>query len=244
MSRLLVLQHLCREGPGLFATVALERAMTIRIVRLDQGESFPKLEPGDLLLVLGGSMGIRDKNDPKYFWMLHELDFIKEALSKRIAIVGVCLGAQLLAHVEGGKVESLLDRSSLKLKPEVGWGAIYASGRSIQDSENILFKSPFNVLHWHGDRIILPPSAELLASSKRCKEQLFKIGANAYGLQFHVEIEDQMFEQWIKEDPDFIRAGLGLDAELTLRKQQKEYGQQTLNTRFAFIRKLFQSLCS
>ncbi len=240
MSRLVVLQHLEREGPGLFTKIAKERGMSLSIFRLDQGDPLPELEKEDLLLVLGGPMGIRDINDPTCLWMSEELDLIKDALSKQIAIIGVCLGAQLLAHADGGEVEILLEKPSLQPLPEVGWKPIYFNDQGEKESWGSFFESPFNVLHWHGDRILLPSSAELIASSNRCKEQLFKIGSFAYGLQFHVEIEDEMVNRWINDDTEFIKSALGENAELILRKQQKVYGNKTLNNRLCFLRKIFE----
>ena len=242
MSRLVVLQHLAREGPGLFVKIAEEREMNVSIYRLDQRDRLPELMQGDLLLVLGGPMGIRDINNANYLWLYEEFDFIKDAFNKHICIIGVCLGAQLLAHAVGGDVEVLLRRSSSEALAEVGWETI-----TFQDQEtNELFsksgKDPFYALHWHGDRILLPPLAELLASSRRCKEQFFQIGRHAYGLQFHVEIDDEMVGIWINEDIEFIRSALGMNAESILQKQQKLYGNKTFRSRLFFLRRLFDEM--
>ena len=108
-----------------------------------------------------------------------------------------------------------------KALPEIGWSQIFIY-KSNKDFK-ALFEDPFHVLHWHGDRILLPPSAELIASSNACKEQLFKIGPFAYGLQFHLEIEDEMVFKWINEDSDFIRSALGQNARFLLQEQQKKF---------------------
>ncbi len=237
---MVVLQHLEREGPGLFANIALERGMSLIICRLDQGDPLPLLDKRDLLLVLGGSMGIGDINDPNHFWMPRELLLIKDALNRQIPIIGVCLGAQLLACADGGTVEPLLDESSLRPLPEVGWEPIYSNNQAKNESISSLFESPFNVLHWHGDRILLPPSAELIASSLRCKEQLFRIGSLAYGLQFHVETDDQMVCRWIDEDGAFITSALGVEAQSILLNQQKIFGTTTLKQRLSFLSKIFE----
>ena len=101
MKRLLVLKHLEREGPGLFYQIAKEREIKIEIIRLYLGESLPKTNKEDLLLIMGGPMGIKDIGSTKYPWLKKESDFIKLELKKKTSIIGVCLGAQLLANEAG-----------------------------------------------------------------------------------------------------------------------------------------------
>ena len=97
-------------------------------------------------------------------------------------------------------------------------------------------------MHWHGDRILLPECAELLASSSRCEEQLFKIGPSAYGIQFHIEIENEMVYSWIKEDKKFIYSALGQYGHSFLKKQQAEYGNITLEARLKILNTLIDIL--
>ena len=238
MSRLLVLQHLEREGPGLFALIAEDRGFSVCTFRLDLGDSLPELLDGDLLLVLGGSVGVRDIGNPSYPWLVNEVDLIKEALNKKFGIIGVCLGAQLLAYAAGGDVEVLRDEISQQPLAEIGWHPISSQGFEKDNKLNKLLDKSFPVLHWHGDRILLPTKAELIASSSRCKEQFFKIGSLAYGMQFHVEIEHKMVNRWIVEDEKFIFASLGKDAQSILKRQQNEYGDKTLEARLEFIKTL------
>ena len=106
MKRLLVLQHLEMEGPGLFYQIAKEREMIIEIIRPDLGDRLPKTNKDDLLLIMGGPMGVKDIGSIKYPWLKSEIDFIKSELKKKTRIVGVCLGAQLLANAAGGDVET------------------------------------------------------------------------------------------------------------------------------------------
>ena len=143
-------------------------------------------------------MGVKDIGSKKYPWLKSERDFIKSELKKKTRIIGVCLGAQLLANAAGGDVETLKYGSPPKPLPEIGWSPVFFN-QSNNDFKNFC-KTPFNVLHWHGDRILLPKNAELIASSKNCKEQFFKIGDLAYGLQFHVESSKEMTEKWINEN--------------------------------------------
>ena len=111
--------------------------------------------------------------------------------------------------------------------PEIGWSLVFFNQSN--NDFNKLSETPFYVLHWHGDRILLPKNAELIASSMRCKEQFFKIGNLAYGLQFHVELIKEMTERWINEDELFITKGLGPNGQSILREEDKQYGEQTLS---------------
>ncbi len=238
MSRLLIIQHLEREGPGLFLKISKERGLSVCTFRLDLGDSLPKLSNGDLLLVLGGPMGISDIGNPIYPWLIKEINLIKEALEQKVGIIGVCLGAQLIAYVAGGEIELLQEEISHKPLAEIGWHTISSQGLEINNKLTTLLRNPFPVLHWHRDRILLPNKAELIASSSRCKEQLFKIGSFAYGIQFHIEIDNEMVNNWIEDDNEFIFSALGKDGQSILRQQQNEFGNKTIEARLEFINTL------
>ena len=238
--RVLVLQHLEIEGPGLFEQFAKERDIKIEIIRLDNKNTLPQAKNGDLILIMGGPMGVKDIGRDRYPWLKSERDFIKKELKNERPIIGVCLGAQLLASAAGGDVEILKYGSPSKELPEIGWSQIFID-KSNQNSK-ALFEDPFHVLHWHGDRILLPNKAVLIASSVRCKEQFFRIGNFAYGLQFHIEITEGMIDKWIKEDKEFIIKGLGSNGEEILREENKKYIEKTFLKRKLLISKLFELL--
>ncbi len=238
MSRLLVLQHIEREGPGLFVDIAEERGFSLCTFRLDLGDSLPELTNGDLVLVLGGPMGVRDIGKPEFSWLNKEVDFIKKVIHQEVGVIGICLGAQLLAYAAGGDVEVLHEGTSCRELAEIGWHNVFCPLKDGNNKPKFLFGSPFPVLHWHGDRILLPTNAELIASSARCKEQLFRIGSLAYGMQFHVEINNEMVDTWIEEDNKFISSALGSNGQTILKEQQKEYGDKTLGARLDFLNAL------
>ncbi len=240
MKRLLVLQHLEIEGPGLFEQLAKEKYLKIKIIRLDTKDNLPKTKKGDLILIMGGPMGVKDIGSKSYPWLKLEREFIKRELENKRPIIGVCLGAQLLASAAGGDVEILKYGSPPKALPEIGWSQIFIN-KSNNDFKE-LFEEPFHVLHWHGDRILLPNKAELIASSQRCKEQFFRIGDFAYGLQFHIETTEAMIDQWIKEDKEFIFNGLGSNGQEILREENKKYSDKTFLKRKLLISKLFELL--
>ena len=215
MKKLLVLKNIEREGPGLFLKVAKEKGFLPEIYNLYLGEKLPEAKKDDLILIMGGPMSVREINNEKYFWLKDETDFLKRAIENQISIIGVCLGAQILAHILGGKIEKLKDESKNKNNPELGWSEISSVDEKSNDEISLIIKKTLKVLHWHGDRIILPPQAKLLASSARCNEQFFQIGDYIYGLQFHVETEGLMTDDWIKNDKKFIISVLGKNGKKT-----------------------------
>ena len=242
MKKLLVLQNIEREGPGLFLKIAKEKGFLPEIYNLSHGKKLPEAKKEDLILIMGGPMSVRDVNNEKYLWMREEVDFIKNAIESQIPIIGICLGAQLLAYISGGKIERLKDEFNKENKPEIGWSEISSIDEKLNDEISLNLKEPLKVLHWHGERIILPPQAELIASSTRCREQLFRIGDFIYGLQFHVETEGSMIDEWIKCDKKFIISGLGKNGQEILRNQCKEFESSTLNARIFFIKKLLKTI--
>ena len=235
MKTLHVLQHLEREGPGLFSGVAEEKGFITKIYRIDLGDKLPVAKKNDLILILGGPMGLEDISSGKFPWLKDEVNLIKKSMKDNIGILGICLGSQLLAYASGGKIEKLLGGKPLKPMPEVGWSEILVNKES---KYNQILKEPLYGLHWHSDRIILPTNAELIASSKRCKEQLFKISDSCFGIQFHIEYEDKMVKKWIKEDYKFINNALGPEGQKILLKQNALYGNKTINQRKIVINKL------
>ncbi len=242
MKKLLVIKNIEREGPGLFLKVAKEKGFLPEIYNLSLGEKLPEPKKDDLILIMGGPMSVRDINNEKYFWLREETFFLKRAIENQISIIGVCLGAQLLAHVLGGKIERLKDESNKENKPELGWSEISSIKEKSNEKISLSIKGPLKVLHWHGDRIILPPQAKLLASSNRCREQLFKVGESIYGLQFHVETEGGMTSDWIKNDKKFIISGLGKKGQKILKNQCSKFESSTLNERILFINKILEEI--
>jgi len=240
MKRLLVLQHVEIEGPGLFEKIAKERDLKIEIIRLDKNDNLPQTKEGDLILIMGGPMGVKDIGSERYPWLKLERDFVKRELENKRPIIGVCLGAQLLASAAGGDVEILKYGSPPKALPEIGWSQIFINKSNNEFKE--LFEEPFHVLHWHGDRILLPNKAVLIASSVRCKEQFFRISDFAYGLQFHIEATESMIEELIKEDKEFIYRALGLNGQKILREENRKYIDKTFLKRRLLISKLFNLL--
>lgn len=163
----------------MIATQADAHGLQLDRRHLYRGDALPRLDQLTGLVVLGGPMGVGDTEQHPY--LAGEIDLLAAATAAGIPVLGVCLGAQLLACSLGGTV----DRARTA---EVGIGSVALTAAGERDGVLGPSGPVLPVLHWHGDTFTIPPGAELLASSDRCVNQAFRLG-RAYGLQFHVELD-------------------------------------------------------
>jgi GMP synthase-like glutamine amidotransferase len=218
VQELLVVQHVDREGPGLLAEVAAAQGIALRILRPFAGDALPPaLRPEQILAVMGGPMGVADIGDPAFPWLEPLVTLIRRALAAEQPVLGFCLGAQLLAQAAGGGAGPLVVGDPPLPHREVGFGAIRFTRTAAEEPLLRDLPASLLVLHWHGDRILLPPSATLLASSLLCPEQIFRIGPRAFGLQCHIEVNAASLDRWIQEDTAFVQAALGAGGPARLR---------------------------
>ena len=210
--RAVVLTHLAREGPGRIALLAARHGLAVDIRRLDQGDPVPtELASDEILVVMGGFMGVADIGDPRHPFLEREVALLQGLLATRAPVLGICLGAQLLAHAAGSRVYPNTQPGPTGAPipvREVGFGKV----RYLNvDRESVLLglRQEETVLHWHGDTFALPAGATRLAESAVCANQAFRIGNHAFGLQFHVEVDAAMARCWAQEDADFVISALG-----------------------------------
>jgi GMP synthase (glutamine-hydrolysing) len=207
-----VLQHLDREGPGSIAQSCVDRRLTLDVRRLDLGAQVPKaLDGDDILIVMGGPMGVGDVGDPRYPFLAPEIELLRTVLANGLPVLGICLGSQLLANAAGARVypNQGTDASGARHPlREVGFGHVRLLGTNREAALNGL-PSSLPVLHWHGDTFDLPQGAVHLADNDVCANQAFRIGRRAFGLQFHVETDADQVRRWAEEDAAFVLAALG-----------------------------------
>lgn len=187
MQRWNVLQHVSWEGPGRIASEACARGIPLVIHRLDLDPCLPRAEVVDVLIVMGGPMGVYETG--KYTFLSGEVKLIAEMVRCGRPVLGVCLGAQLLANALGAKVFA-------GPSPEIGFGSVELTKEARRDPVFATLPHPLPVFHWHGDTYDLPNGALLLARNASYEHQAFRFGRNSYGLQFHVELDSNIWNEW------------------------------------------------
>jgi GMP synthase-like glutamine amidotransferase len=177
--RIQCLQHVSYEGPAQIADWAAANDHELCCTHLYRGEKLPDMETFDCLLVMGGPMSASDDCDLP--WLREEKIFLENAIERHKAILGVCLGAQLLANVLGAKVHPNNEK-------EIGWFPIKLLPGP--QTERLFGRAgnETHVFHWHGNTFDLPTGAIHLAESTACRNQAFVVGRRLIGLQFHLEM--------------------------------------------------------
>jgi GMP synthase (glutamine-hydrolysing) len=189
-----VLQHVPFEGPGLIATQAHAHGLQLDRRHLYRGDAVPRLDELAGLIVLGGPMGVGDTERHPY--LAGEIELLAGAVAAGLPVLGVCLGAQLLACALGGEVGPAASA-------EVGVGSVALTPAGMRDDVLGASGRSVPVLHWHADTFTIPPGAELLASSERCVNQAFRVG-RALGLQFHIELDGGLAASMRPHLPDDV----------------------------------------
>ena len=239
-----MVQHIDREGPDLVAEIALEQGMVIHTIRPDQGEPLPDpiSTKNTIAVLLGGPMSVGDRHQDGMAWMQRELDWLALWHQQNNPVLGICLGAQLLAVTAGGAVQPL--RVGLPPQPlkEVGYGAIHWLTKPSNEPLLMGLQPSEMVLHWHGNRIQLPPTATLLGSSLHCPEQVFRIGKNAIGLQFHMELTTNNLGRWIQEDFDYVVSAMGKNGPEQLQQDSDRFGASIQKQGGLLIKNILQEL--
>ncbi len=188
---ILIVKHIDIEGPGTLGDFLYKKNIPFKIIDLGQGELLPKdLSAIKGVVVLGGPMNVDEEE--KYSFLKSENVFIQEVLKKKIPYLGICLGSQLLAKAAGACVV----KSPVK---EIGWYHVTLTEDGQEDPLFKGFQEDEPIYHWHGDMFQIPSQGTLLATAQGCPHQALRVGRNAYGLQFHVEVTDKSIKEWCDE---------------------------------------------
>jgi GMP synthase (glutamine-hydrolysing) len=187
--KVLVFQHVPFEPLGTLDPLLKEHGFRIRYVNFSRDPGLrPRLAGYDALIVLGGPMNADETE--AYPNLATELELIRAALDRGLHVLGICLGAQLLAKALGGTVRP-------NGAHEIGWHEVRLTADGQDDPVLSALRTPAPLFHWHGDRFELPPGGTLLAASDLCANQAFRCGELALGLQFHLEVDAPLIERWL-----------------------------------------------
>jgi GMP synthase (glutamine-hydrolysing) len=212
----LIVKHVEIEGPGLIEYCLKQEKIPCKILNLKKGIRFPKLDGFTHIAILGGPMNVYEER--RYPFLRDEDLFIKEAIRRGKSILGICLGAQLIAKSLGAKVF----KAPVK---EIGWYDVSLTKVGSRDSLFSGLPKTFPVFQWHGDTFEVPKSGKLIVTSDFIPHQAFRYGEKVYGVQFHLEVTEEMINEWLKtyeeelkgsQPPLFSKFRILIDTEINI----------------------------
>lgn len=231
-SRIWFVKNMTHEGAGLFSAFAEREKIPFGIVDLHEGAEFPEVSRGSAVVVLGGPNSANDRTAR----VLDELDALRGCMKQNIPVLGICLGLQLLVKAAGGDVY----RNPVK---EVGFrdpsGQMFEIEKTEAGSNDPLLEGlpdRVKVFQLHGETVHLTGAMTCLALGRTCANQVVKVSDRAYGIQGHVELSKQMFEDWLEADED-LRAMdcVKLRNDFSVCRQELERSSETIFKNFLKI---------
>ncbi len=198
----LIIKNIITEGPGTIEDFLRKIDIPFSILDLSSGEVPPSLEDFDTLVIMGGPMGVYEMD--RYPHLVIGSRLIREAINRDMKVLGICLGAQMIAYCLGAEVYPGHEK-------EIGWYHIELTGVGLRDPcmrqlaihpKVRDFWRRFKVFHWHSDTFDLPLGAVLLVNSELYKNQAFRYRDNIYGFQFHIEVTKDMLLEWFENRPE------------------------------------------
>ena len=212
--RVYVLQHVPFEELGNIQPWLTQQNAEVHYCRLYAKDPLPDVNETDLLIVLGGPMSVNDESH--YPWLVAEKAFLAQAIAAEKPIVGICLGAQLIASCQGARIYS-------NYAKEIGWFDITAVAAS---GDVLPLPATMHVFHWHGETFELPAKAVLLASSVACNNQIFQLGQRVIGLQCHLETTADNARSMVLHCADELTGGSFIqEADTILAASAAQYQQ-------------------
>lgn len=189
MKKIVVFQHVAYEILGTLHPLIKEAGLRIRYLNFDRHrDARVTLSSYDGLVILGGPMSVWEKD--KHPHLTREVEYIQEAMQKGKPVLGICLGAQLIAEALGAEVKRAKTR-------EIGWYDLHLTEEGGQDPVLGTLSKKEKIFQWHQDTFSLPKGATWLAKSDACHHQAFRHGEKTYGFQFHLEVDKPMIDRWL-----------------------------------------------
>lgn len=212
------LQHVAFEGLGSIEKWAHNHRLGVSAIRLQEGAVFPEADRLEALVVLGGPMGVNDED--KYPWLAQEKRFLEKVLKNNAPVLGICLGAQLLAQVLGAKIYPNDEK-------EIGWFPVTRTAPSSSHKMATVLPEKMEVFHWHGDTFDLPDGAVQLYRSEACENQAFAYDKKIIGLQFHLETTPASLDSLINHCSGELKEAPYIQTIETMRKGTSRF--QSIN---------------
>lgn len=198
-----ILQHVAFEGIGSIDSWLNQRNTNVSYTRFYESNELPSLSEIDLIIIMGGPMSVHDEVD--FPWLVEEKKFLLDAISAGISMLGICLGAQLLASALGAEVYKCSQK-------EIGWFDINKVSNT-----GFQFPDTLNVFHWHGETFTLPQGAVQLAQSVACEQQAFQYRKNIIGLQFHLETTQETMASMVENCHEELVADIFIQPESIIK---------------------------
>ncbi len=212
----LVFQHVGHESAGFFGDLMLSTGFEVQTIDFEAGDSFPKNTGGyDVLVIMGGPMNVYE--DDKYPHLDSEIRFAAEFIKNGGAVMGICLGAQIVAAALGARVLAGAEK-------EIGWHDIRMTDEAAADPLFSLFAKKEKVFQWHGDTFEIPRGAVSLAFSDAFPNQAFRYGRRAYALQFHLETDEKMIRDWLAREENKKEIDVAGVSEAEIERGMGVYG--------------------
>ena len=234
MRKVIVFKHVAHEVLGTITPLFRDQGFRIRYVNFQRTPDVePSLEKYQGLVIFGGWMGVYEAD--RYPHLKVECRLIEEALKREIPILGICLGAQILAHTLGANVRKHTEK-------EVGWQDVALTPLGRKDFLLSHFGEKEKLFQMHGDTFDIPASAAHLACSPVCDGQAFRYGRNAYGLQFHLEVDQAMMGRFLQnpESRQEVEAFGGKQAIARMEHDTKIHLQRSIELSSATFRKFIE----
>lgn len=206
--KIAIFQHVPREPAGHFETVFRQNKIPVEYIRLYETNEIPRLPDVTHLIFLGGPMSVNDEDE--FPWLMQEKDLIRMSVKAGQKVLGICLGAQLIASAHGSKVYRYVN--------ETGWSLI----NRMQDTTGIFSRFPeqFHVFQLHSETFEIPYGGRLLAYGKEVRNQAFAC-RNALGLQFHLELTEGIIRDWSKDLSKACKAKIALNTPRYLTESNR-----------------------
>lgn len=200
-----IVQHAAGEGPGTIGDFLATRGTQVTTTHVyEPGARLPVSRDFDWLVVLGGPMSLHD--EAALPWLAPEKRLVSQAIADGRVVLGICLGAQVVAGALGARVFRARE-------PEIGWFPVERVDEGAAAQVARLFSRHLETFHWHGETFDLPPGARRLAKSGGCETQAFAVGERVLGLQFHPEATPEIVRAMIEHGRDQLVPGRFVQSE-------------------------------